>query len=359
MTIEQINKRCEEIQAELSKDEITEEEISKLEEEVRSLTEERKTLVEKAEKRAEVLTKVVKEKNVKEINPMEERREEKKMEERNIYASAEYRTAYFKKLMGRELNEEEKRAMSTASAKGVPTSTADKIVAAIREVSPVVEDIDLYFGSGYLKVFVKGTNGTASETEENENLNSVDFVLNEVELTPKRITEFMRISGALNDMSIDDFEAKMIEDISGGLAKKIENKIFTVMKTVETNVAGEVTEANLFTLYGALKSGYAKNAKFYMNRATKASVMAVSNKSKNDLYLNDRILGTPIEETDELANGVIIYGNAKFIVGELGKNITIENDRVLSNDSYEWLGVTMFDCGMGIADAFKKLAPTE
>lgn len=356
MTIEQINKRCEEIQAELSKEEITEEEVSKLEEEVRSLAEEKRTLVEKAEKREKVLTKVKEQRKELEKNPLEERKEEKNMEEKNIYASAEYRTAYFKKLMGRELNEEEARAMTTATAKGVPTSTADKIVSAIREVSPVVQDIDLYFGSGYLKVFVKGTNGTASEAEEGANLTPVDFVLTEVELTPKRITEFMRISGSLNDMSIDDFENKMIEDISGGLAKKIGNKIFTVMNTVETTVTGEVTEANVFALYGSLKSGYAKNAKFYMNRATKSSVMAVSNKSKNDLYLDGKILGTPIEETDELANGVIIYGNAKFIVGELGKNITIENDRVLSNDSYEWLGVTMFDCNMGIADAFKKLS---
>ena len=356
MKIEEINKRCEEIQEELKKEEITEEEVSKLEEEVTQLSEERKTLVEKAEKRAEVLTKVINEKNEIEKNPMEERKEEKKMEERNIYASAEYRSAYLKNLMGRELNEEEQRAMSTTSAKGVPTSTADKIVSAIREVSPVINDIDLYFGNGYLKVFVKKTNGEASEAEENADLTAVDFTLAEVELTPKRITEFMRISGSLNDMSIDDFENKMVEDISGGLAKKIESKIFAVMKGVETTVTGEVTEANVFALYGALKSGYAKNAKFYMNRATKASVMAVSNKSKNDLYLNDRILGTPIEETDELTNGVIIYGNAKYIVGELAKNITIENDRVLSNDSYEWLGVTMFDCDMGIAEAFVKLS---
>ena len=356
MTIEEINKRCDEIQAELGKEEITTEEVEKLEQEVEQLSEERKALVEQAEKRAEVLAKVVNEKNEKEINPMEERKEEKKMEERNIYASAEYRTAYFKKLMGRELNEAEERAMTTASAKGVPTTTADKIVSAIREVSPVIEDINLYFGSGYLKVFVKGTNGNASEVAEGENQTAVDFELTEVELTPKRITEYMRISGALNDMSIDDFENKIIEDISGGLAKKIENKIFAVMNTVETSVTGDVTEANLFTLYGSLKSGYAKSAKFYMNRATKASVMAVSNKSKNDLFLNDKILGTPIVETDELANGVIIYGNAKYLVGELGKNITIENSRVLSNDSYEWLGVTMFDCDMGIADAFKKLS---
>lgn len=356
MTIEQINKRCDEIQAELSKEEITTEEVEQLEKEVEQLSEERKALVEKAEKRAEVLANVVNQKNEKEINPMEERKEEKTMEERNIYASAEYRTAYFKKLMGRELNETEERAMTTATAKGVPTSTANKIVSAIREVSPVVQDIDLYFGSGYLKVFVKGTNGDASEVAEGNDLTPVDFTLTEVELTPKRITEFMRISGALNDMSIDDFEAKIVEDIAGGLAKKIENKIFTVMKAVETTVTGEVTEANVFALYGSLKSGYAKTAKFYMNRATKASVMAVSNKSKNDLYLDGKILGTPIEETDELANGVIIYGNAKYIVGELGKDITIENDRVLSNDSYEWLGSTMFDCNMGIADAFKKLS---
>lgn len=177
-----------------------------------------------------------------------------------------------------------------------------------------------------------------------------------IELSPKRITEFMSISGNLNDMSVDDFENKVVEDISGGLAETITEKIYAVMKTVSTKVIGEVTEANIFALFGSLKSAYAKKAKWHLNRATLAKVMSISNKSKNDLYVDGKILGSPISETDEFADDEIIFGNAKFIAGAIGKDITIEEDRVLKNDTHEWLGSTNFDCAMGIEEAFAKLA---
>lgn len=353
--MEELNQRLVEIRSELEKEDITAEEVTALEEEVRSIEEQRKAKEVAKEKREETLKKV---QEMRDVNIVEEIKEERKiMENNDVLSSKEYRSAYLKNLMGKELNEAEQRAMSTTTAKGVPTETGNKIVTALRTISPVINDVDVYYGSGYVKLFVKSTFGVADEKAENTALTSQDFVLTEVELSPKRITEYMKISGSLNDMSIDDFEDKIAEDIAGGLAKKIEKKIYAEMNTVQANVTGDVTEANIYELYGSLPTAYAKNAKFYMNRATKTKIMSISNKSKNDLFLNDKILGDLIEETDEITTGTIIYGDAKFIKAELAKNATIENGRILSDDTHEWLGVTMFDTKLAIADAFRKLAP--
>lgn len=276
--------------------------------------------------------------------------------EENILDTEQYRSAWLKSIAGRDLNATEQRAMAVANG-GVPTSTANKIITAIKEVCPVIEDVDLYYGSGYLKIFKKTTYGTASIVTENQSQTSQDFTLTEVELSPKRYTEYIAISGKLDDMMLDDLESKIVEDISLGLAKQFEIDIIDEMDTVSATLTGAVTMDNIIDLFGALKTGYAKNAKWYMNRKTYAAVYKTINKSKNDMYLDGKIMGAAIRETDQLEDGVIIFGNAKYICAELGKNITIERDRVLKYDQHEWLGSTMFDCELAIAEAFVKLEP--
>lgn len=276
--------------------------------------------------------------------------------EEDARGSKEYRKAWLKQLAGLDLTAAETRAMAVTNG-GVPTSTANKIIAAVKEVCPVIEDVDLYYGSGYLKIFKKTTNGEASAATENAVLTSQDFTLTPVELSPKEYTEYIAISGKLDDMALDDLENKIVEDISTGLAKQYEIDIIGEMDTVSAVITGAVTMDNIIDLFGELAAGYARGAKWYMNHKTFAAVYKTINKSKNDMYLDGKIMGCPIRETDQLDDGVIIFGNAKYICAELGKNITIERGRVLKYNQHEWLGTTVFDCGLAIADAFKKLVP--
>ena len=121
MSLEEIKAELRSLSEKLEgQEEMSEEEISEVEAKVKELEETRKSLIEAGEKRNATLEMV--KNNIAEVETIEtaeERKEEKKME-------VNERSVYFKRLLGRELNEEE-RALSSSSSAVIPTETAEKI----------------------------------------------------------------------------------------------------------------------------------------------------------------------------------------------------------------------------------------
>lgn len=368
MNIEEINKRCEEIQAELSKEEITTEEVEKLEEEVEQLSEERKALVEQAEKRAEVLTKVVNEKNEIEINPMEERKEERNMEK-------EYRSAYLKKLMGRELNEEETRAYAQSGVAGaMPEETSNTIITKITKLAPVLDDITLLNVKGGVKFAVEGTKTGASIHEENKTMTPDADTLVTVTLGGFEVTKLVQVSKSVATMTISAFETWLTDMIAGMLAEKIEDQIFNGTGESEakgilaeefedgTNavkVTGSYSANDVRALVGQLPAGYDKNAKMYMNKKTLFNnLMALQDNAKHDLVREVNgvfyVYGYEVKLSDKIADGVIILGDFKKYVGNLALNDEVISQFDINTNSYKYLGCAIFDGKCALKDAFVK-----
>jgi len=72
--------------------------------------------------------------------------EENNMDEMNILASAEYRSAFLKRLQGKALNEAEKRAMTTAVESvgaGIPTTLLNKIEEKLRQTSALFNEVEV------------------------------------------------------------------------------------------------------------------------------------------------------------------------------------------------------------------------
>ena len=64
----------------------------------------------------------------------------------NILASAEYRSAFLKRLQGKALNEAEKRAMTTAVESvgaGIPTTLLNKIEEKLRQTSALFNEVEV------------------------------------------------------------------------------------------------------------------------------------------------------------------------------------------------------------------------
>ena len=122
MTLKQIDEELRSIVANLESDqEMTEEEITQSEERAEELRNLRNELVQKAEKRAATLE-AVKNGAGNVVETFEERKVEDNM-------NAEYRSAYFKRLLGRELTESEERAYTTSNAAGaLPTESAEEVI---------------------------------------------------------------------------------------------------------------------------------------------------------------------------------------------------------------------------------------
>lgn len=368
MKIEDINKRCEEIQAELSKEEITTEEVEKLEEEVEQLTEERKALVEKAEKRAEVLAKVIQEKNEAEENPMEERKEESNM-------GKEYRNAYLKKLMGRELNEEETRAYAQAGVEGaIPEETSETIITKITKLAPVLNDITLLNVKGGVKFAVEGAKTGAQIHTENGAITPDADTLVTVTLGGFEVTKLVQVSKSVATMTVSAFETWLTDMIAGMLAEKIEDQIFN--GTGESEAKGILAETftddtnavkvttnysanDVRKLVGLLPAGYDKNAKMYMNKKTLFNqLMALQDNAKHDLVreINGTfyVYGYEVKLSDKIADGVIVLGDFKRYVGNLALSDEVVSQFDINTNSYKYLGCAIFDGKTALIDAFVK-----
>ena len=106
---------------------------------------------------------------------IEERKDEKNMilDKENILASKEYRSAFFKSLQRKELNEAEKRAMTSASnsaGAAIPTQTANILVQKMFDVAPLLSEITLLRIAGNVTVATGLERDSAYQHTENANI---------------------------------------------------------------------------------------------------------------------------------------------------------------------------------------------
>lgn len=384
MTLKEIAEELKKIIEKLeSSEELTEDEIKELEEKAEELEEEKKSLLAKAEKRSNTLEKIKRGITGKEVEKLES--EEKNMEEeRNIYASTEYRSAFLKKLQGKDLNEKEERAMSSASESAgavIPTTTLDLVMEKLEESAPLLKEIELINVKGNVTFAVEADATEANIHAENATMNDDGDVLISVTLTTYEITKYITISKTVANMSIDAFEKWLVNMISKRIARKITKLIISGTgsnqpKGVDkANTWGEdnsvtvasganLTTTNVTDLTAKLPGAYDANAKWLMSKKTLlGDFRPLQNKSKDDIFVKENgkyyVEGYEVMLDDAVTLHEAFLGDFKMYVGNLADDITIETDKKLSSNSYEFLGCAMFDGKPAIGEAFVKLVKGE
>ena len=108
--------------------------LDALETEIKTLTEERKTINDKIVKRQNLVNSIVDLPKENIIKDFKEERKDMELTREDILASKEYRSSFFKTLQGKELNEAEKRAMTSAAASAgaaIPTTRKHQCVSSV------------------------------------------------------------------------------------------------------------------------------------------------------------------------------------------------------------------------------------
>ncbi len=373
-TINEIEERMEEIR---SLDLDKEKDLRALDKEVDALKERKEELRKSAKSKEELRTKILN--GDVEVRTIDKPKEERKMElnKDNYLSSKEYRSAFLKNLQGKELNVQERAAMALAGTNPViPEQLQEPILTKAKEYAPVLNDITLLTVNGAVKFAVEGTNNEAIVHTENANITPSNDSFVEVELSTYEIVKMIQISASVNTMSIDSFETWLIDNLSESLAIKIENLVFNgtgssqakgvnkiewqSSNSVTVTADGSLTAAKIFALVGLLKTGYSRNAKFYMNRQTLFNdFLPLEDKSKNSLVVregeNYYILGIKVETTDSVLTHEAILGDMKRYVANLAEAITVKNAFDINTNSYKYLGVANFDGKPSIEEAFVKL----
>lgn len=371
MTLKQIDEELRSIVANLESDqEMTEEEITQSEERAEELRNLRNELVQKAEKRAATLE-AVKNGAGNVVETFEERKVEDNM-------NAEYRSAYFKRLLGRELTESEERAYTTSNAAGaIPTESADEVIKKITKLAPVLDEITLLKVRGNITFAVEGTKTKGAVHTQNGAITPDSDTLVSVTLGGYEVTKLIQVSDAVSTMSIDEFEDWLTDMIAEMVATKIEDLVFNgtgnneatgVDKANTWDATNSVTVAktaslkadNVRALIALLPAGYDNGAKFYMNKKTLFnSVMGLQDNAKHDLVkeIDGKyfIYGYEVKTTDAIAENVAYLGNFKKYVGNFNKEIQVKKDFDMYKNSNLYLGVCIFDGKPAIGEAFVKL----
>ena len=383
MNLEQIENRSKEILEKLeSSEDLSEDEISTLENEVNDLENEKKSLIAKLEKRSLTLEKIKRGLVGDEVdkNETDSKKEERKMEQENIRESKEYRSAFLKKLQRKELTEAEERALTTATASvgaAIPTITQNLIIEKVFQAAPLLNEITLLRVDGNVTFAVESTVAEAAIHTEGATITESGDVLVPVSLGQYEINKYITISKSVSKMSIDAFEAWITKMLGKMIAKAITNLIINGTgssqpkgidkaatwgdtNSVTVGKTASLAESDVLNLTALLNGGYDANAKWIMSKKTLLNdFRPLQNKSKNDIFIKENgkyfVEGYEVLLDERVKEHDAFLGDLTMYVGNLGEDVTVDQDKKLSSNSFEFLGSAMFDGKPAVSDAFVKL----
>ena len=363
--VEAINKEVPEVEEQRNDGTITHEEE-------RSLL----TDVDNLEQRKVEITNVIK-------NDEEERKVKRSKEE--VLKSAEYRTAWAKKLMGLSedrFTEEEKRALGdavtttattfTQSAEGtqginngglfIPTDVRNELMEIITQQSPIYRDvrklqvagnIDLpyLFESDDAEWYVELTD-TKNEGQEYRNL----------QLTGWELAKDVVITWKLEEMAVESFISFILEELANKMGRALVNAIIygdgvnkptgitnglTAVKTGETPID------NIIDTYKSLKEEDRIGAKAYISTSVNIAIVGYKDKNGNYPFLQG-IAATnlvSIEQDPYLKNNDIIVGNCRnYILNEVTP-LRVDRERTVKGRKTTYGGYAIYD-GKAKPEAF-------
>ena len=301
--------------------------IDALTAEVDALEQRYNALKAAAEKREAIAKRVASSGKVVKPKIVEDDMGEKK--ERFALDSIEYRDAYMKKLMGKDLSKEERTALTNA-ADVIPTMTVNAIMGRLAD-NPLYNELNIMEFPGYVQVpYEKTVNdaswvamGTAS-TDSGDEVDSVS-------LSMYKLIKTIEITADIEHASIEAFESWLVDRLARKLVAAICASVLrgtgigqaTGIIPELTPVGSSVTYNGILAAMAAVPSQYHRDAVFTMSAATFFhKVMTLKDKNDRPLVIQgmtgvDRapeyaLLGHRVileESASNASTDTILFGN--------------------------------------------------
>lgn len=370
--------------------------LNALQTEMNSLLEERARVIAAAEQRRAMLDAIANG-TAQGITPPTGSPDNQGSEERDVLATPEYRSAFLHHLMGLPLNAAERAAMdeaeeraamtsaSNSAGAAIPTETQNEVIRRLQQTAPLIGEITLFNIPGNITVAVESATTTdGAYHAEGDNASEASDHLIEVNLTGFEAIKLLSISAKVKYMTINAFEAWLIDNLTDGIAYLIENWI---VNGTGTNQATGIEKAATWTagtnkiktaaatptykevcdLIGLLPGVYDRNAKFVMSKKTlwqkfmpirdDAKAPIVKGEGAGEFY----IMGYPVRLTDKVSTlGDAYFGDLKTYYGNFAENITVDKSEHSSfrKNLTDYRGTAIFDGKPTVGEAFVKMSLT-
>ena len=270
--------------------------------------------------------------------------EDKNMENRFAVESPEYREAFLKNLMGRELTAEERTAVTATAA--IPTQTMNQIIHKL-EQNPLLAAIDITNIPGYVTYPAESNVMDANWVEMGTAATDSTDAITSFTLGAYKLIKTVEITADVDAMSIDAFETWLVNRLVNKIEKAIDyavlngtgsganqaTGIITTKTTADgTFTRGGITWAQLCGIAGKLKGEYHNGAKFVFNpEFFFGKIIGMVDSSKNRVVVLDpqgpvkyNVLGYPAILDGNLSSEELLFGDLSAYKFNFAKGIEVK-----------------------------------
>lgn len=258
--------------------------------------------------------------------------EMEKMAEIRTFAidTPEYRKAYLKKLQGKDLDAEERAAMTASAA--IPTETMNMIVGKL-DVVPLIAAVDVMNIPGNVSFPAEGTINNASWVAMGTASTDSADALSSISLAAYKLIKTVTITADIKAMAVPAFESWLTDRLANKIQFAVDAAILvgtgtnqaTGILTTQTGMAtGTFTKSamsykDLMNIIAALPTEYTANASFVMPRALfYGEVLGMTDTTGNRVVVADaqaagkfNVLGYPVIVDDNCTADNVIFGDLK------------------------------------------------
>ena len=326
-----------------------------------------------------------------------ERRASYEATEGDVFNSAEYRSAFMKRLLGRKLNSFEEAAFNRAMteqradaygtsgnvAAALPTQTLNEVISKARTMGGIMSVCRSFNVPSKIAIPVGTPAAAASWHTEGAAVDSAAPSVATVSFDGYEIMKVLSISVKVQSMSIAAFESYLVEELTNCVMACIADGLVNGTGASQgTGVLSGITwtaDKNFFTFskanglayadvvktVAALARGYANGACWAMNNAALYNLFyGMQDANKRPIFIADpkaenigKILGFPVVVDDYLPTDTIIFGNFNYMGYNMPEGITIEASRESSFKSgrIDYRAMAVADCKPIVEEAFIKL----
>ena len=370
MNVEQLEARKAEL---LSQVEETEEreQLDAIEADINAIKaelEERKALeAQKAEIRQAVATGQVGE-------VVKEFKEERK---KDMYSvdSIEYRDAWTKKIIGRDLNDEERSALSSAGAV-IPTMTVNAVWDKLVKDAELLSKVDVSQFPNYVRFPKATTNNAASSQAVGGSITESSDVIGYVDLIPNEYVKLLTVGADIDHMAVSAVHDWIVNNIVSNIRYAINKDILVgsgtnALKGIKvsvnanaTKIPATVTKASLLKIMGALGSQYQNGAIWIMSpEMFYEGVMTVT--ALNDYIINDgfdfKLFGHDVVLMSEAVISSaenVFYGDPKAYKVNIFKPLEVKPFESATTTNIQFRGATLADGELLDTSAFVRFVQT-
>lgn len=317
----------------------------------------------------------------------------------NIFGSNEYRSAFFKTMLGQKLSDVEQRtfnrameqqdiehradsfASSSNSSAVLPEQTLNEVIKKARTQGGLIAHVRNFNMPTKIRIPIGTPTDRAMWHTEGEYVETEKPDTAFVQFEGNEILKVFSISVKAKTMSISAFESYLVEELTNAVVETIDYALINgtgvnqgegILTGITWNAANSFDMTGQYTDFAKalalLKRGYSAGAKFAMSNATLYNtVYSVMDNNNRPIFITDaqnetvgHILGKEVIIDDNIEDGTIILGDFNYMGYNLPEGVMLEQSRESSFRSglVDYRAMAIADTRVLVDEAFVKLSTT-